>query len=144
MSSADAKLGRKDLRSFGLLLGGAIYFFFGTILPLLYGSFLANPLEHARSHPWPWVVGLTVQAWALLHPSSLHWLHTLWMKFASIIGWVNTRIILALVFYLLVLPTGLLMRVFGKDPVCRKLDPAAKSYRRKAMPREPEHMRNPY
>ena len=144
MHPVSAKADCKELRSFGLLFGGAIYTVFGVLLPLVYGEFLAGPLVHALSHPWPWAAGLAVQAWALLHPSSLDWLHALWMKFADVMGWINTRIILALVFYVLVLPTGLLMRLVGRDPMRRKFDPAASSYRRKAVPRDPQHMRNPY
>lgn len=38
-----------------------------------------------------------------------------WMRFAAILGFVNTRIILALVFYLLFTPTSLLLKLLGKD-----------------------------
>ncbi len=44
------------------------------------------------------------------------------------IGWVNTRILLGIIFYLLFTPLGLLMRLFGKDMLNRKLDPNASTY----------------
>jgi hypothetical protein len=42
-----------------------------------------------------------------------------WMKFAEILGYINTRILLGLFYYIGVTPTGLLMRLAGKDPMTR-------------------------
>lgn len=44
-----------------------------------------------------------------------------WMKFAHALGWVNTRIILTLVYYFVFTPLALIFRVVGKDPMNRKL-----------------------
>jgi Kef-type K+ transport system membrane component KefB len=44
------------------------------------------------------------------------------------IGWVLSHVILALVYYLVVTPIGLLLRLLGKDPMTRRLDPKAKTY----------------
>ena len=43
------------------------------------------------------------------------------MKFAHALGWVNTRIILTLVYYFVFTPLALIFRVVGKDPMNRKL-----------------------
>ena len=45
-----------------------------------------------------------------------------WMKLAHVLGWVNTRIILSLVYFLIVTPLALIFKVIGKDPMCRKFD----------------------
>ncbi len=45
---------------------------------------------------------------------SINWL---WMKIALILGWINTRIILSLVFYLFLTPIALFSRLFTKDPL---------------------------
>ena len=50
------------------------------------------------------------------------------MALAVLMGFIMTRILLTLIFVLLFIPTGLLMRLFGRDPLRRKLDPDAKSY----------------
>lgn len=52
----------------------------------------------------------------------------LWMGLAVVLGWINTRILLSVVFYLVVTPVGLAMRLFGRDPLNRRLDPDATSY----------------
>jgi len=43
-----------------------------------------------------------------------------WMSFASVLGWINTRIILAILFYLVLTPMGLAMRLLGVDLLERK------------------------
>jgi len=44
------------------------------------------------------------------------------MKFADGLGWVNTRILLVIVYYLVITPTGLIMRLFGRSPLPAKKD----------------------
>jgi Saxitoxin biosynthesis operon protein SxtJ len=55
-------------------------------------------------------------------------LYTGWMMFASLLAWINTRLLLGLFFYLVLTPMGLLLRLMGKDLLDRKLDPTAASY----------------
>ena len=50
-------------------------------------------------------------------------LYRLWMKFAHVLGWVNTRIILTIVYILVMTPLALIFKVIGKDPMNRKLGP---------------------
>jgi hypothetical protein len=57
--------------------------------------------------------------------------HVAWMTFAFFLGWLNTRILLGLFFYLIVTPTGLLMRALGKDLLDEKIDKSAISYWKK-------------
>lgn len=45
------------------------------------------------------------------------------MKFAHLLGWLNTRIILTLVYLLIFTPAALLFRLLGKDPMNRRFDP---------------------
>ncbi|MCE5270112.1 SxtJ family membrane protein, partial [bacterium] len=52
----------------------------------------------------------------------------LWMKLAHALGWFNTRLLLILVFYLVLTPVGLLMRLFGKRPLSLGWDKDAPSY----------------
>ena len=51
------------------------------------------------------------------------------------VTWLTTRLILALTYYLVITPIGLLLRLFGKDALQRKIDPGADSY---WIEREPE------
>ena len=45
----------------------------------------------------------------------------LWLKVAQTIGWFNTQLLLSIVFMLIFIPTGLIMRLFRKDPMKRKM-----------------------
>lgn len=91
---------RKQLVSFGLIMAVAA-FFFGWLydLMLLYG------------------VGAALVIAAFLIPRALTPLYRPWMRLAEGLGWINTRILLVLIFYLVVTPIGLVMRLFGRSPV---------------------------
>jgi hypothetical protein len=54
--------------------------------------------------------------------------HFAWMKFAFMLGWFWTRVFLGIFFYCIITPSGLLMRLFGKDLLDEKIDKSAKSY----------------
>lgn len=58
-------------------------------------------------------------------------LYALWMKFALVLSWINTRIILFLMFYLIFTPLGLILKLLGKDLLDIKINKSAKSYWRK-------------
>ena len=66
------------------------------------------------------------------------------MRFGHIAGWINTRIILGIMFYLLFFPVGVLMRLVAKDPMARKLDDGAQSYRIRSEAPEKDHIERPY
>jgi hypothetical protein len=54
-------------------------------------------------------------------PSILRPIFKLWLKVAHAIGWFNTQLLLSIVFILIFIPTGLVMRLFRKDPMQRKM-----------------------
>jgi len=125
----------KGLREFGLITGSIAAALFGLLLPWLFGH--GWPV-------WPWVVGGVLAAWALVWPAGLRPIYHLWMRFGEALGWVNSRIILGLMYYLLILPVGLLMRLVGKDPMRRRLDRDAKSYRVTSRKPAENHMGRPF
>lgn len=51
-----------------------------------------------------------------------------WWKLAHVLGWINTRILLTIVFYTVLLPFALLSRLFSKDPLSIKWKPTNSSY----------------
>ena len=67
---------------------------------------------------------LSISLW----PPALRPTHWLLMKIAHALGWLNTRLILIVLFYIVFTPIGLLLRLFGKDLLSRKIDRGAKSY----------------
>lgn len=54
-------------------------------------------------------------------PLTLRPIFNLWMKAAHAIGWFNTQIIVSIVFALIFIPTGIIVRLFRKDPMKRKM-----------------------
>lgn len=79
-----------------------------------------------------------------LVPRSLKQVHTGWMKLGHVLGAINTRILLGLVYYLLITPMGLVMRLLGKDIMHRAVDHEATTYRVVRAQRPRQHMRNQF
>ena len=124
----------KQLRSFGLTVGG-VFAAIGIWPAVLHGF-----------DPRWWAV--VVSAWLLLpaivYPRSLFWVHKGWMFIGHILGWINTRIILGLVFYAVVTPIGFVRSLMHKDPMGRRLRPDLQSYRVARKSRPPSHLMKQY
>ena len=127
--------GTAELRKFGLVTGAIVSALFGLLVPWIFDY--SWPL-------WPWIVAGISALWGLVHPDSLFVIYRYWLKFGHVAGWINTRIILAIMFYLVFFPAGILMRLLGKDPMARKLDSTADSYRITSEPVEKDHIERPY
>ena len=67
--------------------------------------------------------------WGALAPSTLEPFYKLWMRFGFLLNAVMSRIILGIVFYLVVMPTGFIIRLKGKDPMARGFNDEMRSYR---------------
>ena len=55
-----------------------------------------------------------------LRPSLLAWPSALWWTLAFVLGWINARIILTLIFVLILVPMSLVWRLIGRDPLGRR------------------------
>lgn len=85
-----------------------------TILVLV----LANIIGYLLwAYPAFLYVGLGIGVGSMAIPKLAAWIHWAWMKLAEGLGWVNSRILLGLVFFLLLTPIALLVRLFRKDPL---------------------------
>jgi preprotein translocase subunit SecY len=134
MSKSDEKMSPKELRKFGLVTGGMLILFFDLLIPWIWG--FSMPL-------WPLIVAGVLASMALAFPASLGPVYKVWMRFAEALGWVNTRIILSVIFFVIFFPFGLIMRMFN-DPMRRKLDASADSYRLPSNPTKPDNMERPF
>jgi hypothetical protein len=113
----------KKVRSFGIL-------FSALALGVAVFSYLKN------GHAWPWFTGasaLFLITGLFLQPV-LRPLYILWMRFAAILAWFNTRLILGVFFYGILTPVGAILRIQGKDPLKRSLDRTASTYWIKRRP----------
>ena len=61
-------------------------------------------------------------------PVSLKPVYIFWMRLAFILAWINTRLILSILFYLIFTPIGIGMRLFGGDLLDKKIDKNKESY----------------
>ena len=135
MSIAIQTLDSKGYRKFGLTTGAIVIGLFGLLIPWLFG------LNYVK---WPWILGGVLGLWALLAPSTLKPVYVGWMKFGNVMNWINTRIILGILFYGIFLPIGALMRLFGYDPMHRKLDSGLSSYRVTSDNDDENNVERPY
>jgi hypothetical protein len=104
-------------RTFGLVMAGAL-----AAVSLLNG-------RHS-GRLWPWTCGLAALFLiaALVRPQALNPLNRTWMRFGVLLHRVVNPAVMALLFYGTVLPTGLVMRMLGKDLLRLRRDPGAGSY----------------
>jgi len=122
---------RKELRHFGLLVG-AVFAVMG-VWPLVFRS------EHLR---W-WALGLggLLILLGVILPQVLAPIHKGWMWVGHVLGWINTRILLGIVFYGLVTPIGLVFRLMGKGTIRRVFTKDSTTYRVVRTPRPRSHMK---
>jgi len=102
---------------------------FGFVFTIVFVLIGLYPLLTA-SPPFVWalVVATIFLLIALAKPSILRPLNILWFKFGILLGAIIAPIIMAVVFFIVVTPIGLLLRLFGKDVLDQKIDAKRSSY----------------
>ena len=98
------KTSNKDIRSFGITIG-IILFIISAILFYYYKS----------SYQIIAYLGGGLIVLGIIIPILLKPIYILWMTFAIMLGWVMTRVILSIVFYIIITPIGLITRLLGED-----------------------------
>ena len=114
----------QDLRSFGKIL--AIGF---PIVAALLGA-----SAWLRSHAWPgwtlWLgaVGFAAGLACMIVPRAARPLYLAWMMLGCCIGLLVANVVLAAIYFLIVTPIGLALRLAGRDPLRRTIEPGRASY----------------
>ena len=111
------KSGKKELRKFGITIG--------IVLGLLGGLFLWREREW---YYYFFILSAVFVFSGITAPLLLWPVQKVWMGLAVLLGWVMTRVILIILFYLVVTPIGLLAKLLGKDFLNLKFDRDADSY----------------
>ena len=135
MTGSIETLDKAGYRKFGLVTSAIILGLFGLAIPLLFSLHIPR---------WPWIMAGVLGSWALLAPATLKPVYFAWMKFGNMMNWINTRLILGILFYVIFMPIGLIMRIMGKDPMHRKLDSDASSYRIESTNDARDNVEHPY
>lgn len=122
---------QSDLRKFGFVMAGFFALVVGLLLPWWWS------LKWAY---WPWAVASVFLLLAIAWPTALTGIYKYWMRFGRILEWINTRIILGVVFFLIFTPLGLIMRMIGKDTLDKRWDGRLATYRINTATRKADHM----
>ena len=94
-------------RSFGLSVGTA---------SMAFGALLTWRGHH-RAGSVVAVIGVVLVCGGLLAPAALRVPNRIWWRFAGVLGWINSRILLTVFFFLVLTPAGCVLRLFGRSPL---------------------------
>ena len=108
---------KSDLRKFGITIG---------VILLIIAGFLF--WKEKESFQILLTFGITSCILGIAIPFILKPIYWVWMIFATILGWIMTRVILSLLFYIIVTPIGLIPRFFGKQFLELQWDKSKESY----------------
>ena len=101
-------ISKKQLREFGYLIA--------FVLPILIGWILPSLTGHGF-RLWTIWVGITFLILNLINPFLLLYPYKFWMWIGHALGWINSKLILGLVFLFMIIPLALIMKIFGYDPL---------------------------
>jgi ABC-type uncharacterized transport system permease subunit len=90
--------------------------------------FLVPLIVRGAAHYWVLSIAAAFAVIALVAPHILKPLNTLWFRFGMLLGAIIAPLVMMAIFFLVVTPTGLLMRLLGKDPLRLKRTGSEKSY----------------
>ena len=113
-------ISKKKLREFGILIFLGFPIFIGFLIPIITGHSFRS---------WTLIVSIPFGILAFLKPKCLYSPYKAWMKIGLCLGWINSRLILSLVFILVLQPIALVIRLIGYDPLNLKKN-TEKSYRK--------------
>lgn len=108
---------KKELRKFGISVGAVI-----LLISLL--------LLYWEKSFWIWffIVADFLIIAGVLFPNILLPLQKVWMTLAVLLGFVMTRVILSILYYIIITPIGFITKIIGKDFLSLKIDKKAKTY----------------
>ena len=113
------ELDRKGLRDFGLTTGAIVAGLFGVFFPWVLERALpdlaVDRSRRARS------------CWALIAPDSLRPVYRGWMKVGLLLSKVTTPIVMGAIFFVIIVPVGLIMRMMKRDPMRRQFERDARA-----------------
>ena len=114
-------ISKKQLLEFGIFMGFGFPLFIGFLVPAILGH---------GFRLWTLWVGFPAFIIGLTAPQLLYYPYKIWMLLGNALGWVNSKIILGLVFIFGLQPIAFVMRLRGYDPL-RLSRKGEKTYREK-------------
>lgn len=115
-------LEKKQLRKFGLIVGLGLPFIVGFLIPTIYNH---------NYQLWTFLLGSVLIIIAIISPTKLKVFYKFWMFVGEKLGWINSRIILFLVFIVVLQPISIIIKLLGYDPLNLKIRKDLNSYKKK-------------
>ncbi len=112
------RISKKELQKFGIILSCILFVIAGL---QFFKARIAASL-------WLVIIAGFVLLAAIFFTNYLKPVYLIFSWLGKIIGWINTKILLAVIFYILCTPLGLLRRLFQGDPLDRKIEKEKTSY----------------
>jgi len=125
----------RGLRDFALATAAMLAGLFGVLFPWLLGA----PWPW-----WPWAIAAILSLWGLVAPATLAPLYRGWMRFGLLLNRVVSPLVLGLMFFVVLTPVALVMRVAGRDTMARTLRRGATTYRVDSRHPDKDHMERPF
>jgi hypothetical protein len=102
---------------------------FGVVFSIIFLIISLYPLINSEGlHLWALVASAIFFILAIIKPDLLAFPNKIWYKFGILLGSLFAPIVMALVYFLTVLPTGLIMRLLGKDLLKQSINKDTKTY----------------
>jgi membrane-bound ClpP family serine protease len=114
---SEIKTTRKEIKNFGITIGLILL----VISAILFWKTNTSYLILI-------IIGLVLLVSGLTIPIILKPIYFIWMVFATILGWIMTRVILSLLYYAIMTPIRLISRLFGKQFIELRWDKSKGSY----------------
>ena len=99
---------QKELRNFGLFIGITFLLFLGWLVPLINGHSFAK---------WTIYISLPFIIIGIIKPNLLFLTYKLWISLGNLLGWINSYIILGLIYIIILIPIAFVMRIVRYDPL---------------------------
>ncbi len=128
---------RTEQRKFGLVMAAAI-----VVLGLIRYAFHG----FAQFPMYFFAVAGVFAFFGLVWPGALKPVFIVWIKFALVLNWIVTHLMLTIIYWAIIIPMGIAMRLFSDDPLKRKWLPHDTSYWEapEEQPEEFERWRNQF
>ena len=104
-------ISRKQLREFGFLIGFGFPIIIGWLIPTITGHLFRS---------WSLWIGFPALILGILKPDLLYYPYKSWMALGLVLGWINSKLILGLVYLIILQPIAIFMKLFGYDPLKKK------------------------
>lgn len=129
MNASDNYFGSHEIQQRKEEIKGSSDRGFGVVFAVVF-ALISCSSWYSGGHNWPWWFGGSALFGliALTVPKVLAPLNVVWMRFGLLLSAIVSPVMLAFLFYLCIMPTGLLLRLFGKDLLNLEWRPEAQSY----------------